>query len=232
LGLATAAVLAVFVLRYLLNPTVTLHGRVTFEGPPLPAVTFSLPGDSQGSRPLDDGSFLLAPDGSLANVLVYIQDGVARGHDLQCEPVRVEQSKCLFRPRVLGVRVNQPVEFTNQDPGSHTVSSRPRRNGEFNLSNQPGDQPLSTVFAHPETPPLVVECHVHRRWERAFVGVFDHPWFAVTGPDGTFTLPEKLRPGAYTLVAWHERLGIREHRVFLCWPQEAVRLTIGGPTGS
>ena len=40
------------------------------------------------------------------------------------------------------------------------------------------------------------------------MGVLDHPFFAVTDDDGTFTIPN-LPPGKYTLEAWHEELGPR-----------------------
>jgi hypothetical protein len=40
----------------------------------------------------------------------------------------------------------------------------------------------------------------------AYVGVLDHPYFAVSKPDGSFSIGN-LPPGKYTLAAWHERLG-------------------------
>ncbi len=45
-----------------------------------------------------------------------------------------------------------------------------------------------------------------RPWLRAWVLAFDHPYFAATGDGGAFTLAD-VPPGAYRLVAWHERLG-------------------------
>jgi hypothetical protein len=46
----------------------------------------------------------------------------------------------------------------------------------------------------------------------AYMGVFDHPFFAVTGDDGTFSL-KKLPPGEYTLEAWHETYGTQTTKV-------------------
>jgi carboxypeptidase family protein len=43
-------------------------------------------------------------------------------------------------------------------------------------------------------------------WMNAYVGVLDHPYFAVTAADGTFDL-KSLPPGTYTIEAWHEKLG-------------------------
>ena len=55
------------------------------------------------------------------------------------------------------------------------------------------------------------KCDVHG-WMRAYVGVLDHPFFAVTGPDGTFSL-KGLPPGTYTVEAWHETLGTQTQTV-------------------
>ena len=49
------------------------------------------------------------------------------------------------------------------------------------------------------------KCDVHG-WMNAFAGVLDHPYFAVSKPDGSFTIAN-LPPGTYTLAAWHEKLG-------------------------
>jgi len=52
---------------------------------------------------------------------------------------------------------------------------------------------------------IPIECDVHD-WMSGYAGVVDHPYFAVTGSDGTFSLPN-LPPGTYTLEAWHEEYG-------------------------
>jgi hypothetical protein len=43
---------------------------------------------------------------------------------------------------------------------------------------------------------------------KAYLGVFEHPYFALSGADGRFTLKD-LPPGEYTIEAWHERFGTR-----------------------
>jgi hypothetical protein len=58
---------------------------------------------------------------------------------------------------------------------------------------------------------FTVKCDVHP-WMQAFVGVFAHPYFAVTKTDGKFALAN-LDPGTYEVEAWHERLGTRKATV-------------------
>ena len=50
-----------------------------------------------------------------------------------------------------------------------------------------------------------VKCNVHA-WMNAYVGVLEHPFFAVTDANGRFSIPQ-LPPGTYTIETWHERLG-------------------------
>jgi hypothetical protein len=46
----------------------------------------------------------------------------------------------------------------------------------------------------------------------AWIVVFEHPFFAVSKPDGTFAI-KGLPDGDYTLEAWHEKLGKQEGKV-------------------
>jgi hypothetical protein len=40
----------------------------------------------------------------------------------------------------------------------------------------------------------------------AYIGVVQHPWFAVTADGGKFEL-RGVPPGTYTIETWHEKLG-------------------------
>jgi hypothetical protein len=62
-------------------------------------------------------------------------------------------------------------------------------------------------FAHPEVM-IRIKCNVHG-WMRAYLGMLEHPYYAVTGPDGSFDLTN-VPPGDYTIGVWHEDLGEME----------------------
>jgi len=47
---------------------------------------------------------------------------------------------------------------------------------------------------------------------KAYLGVVSHPFFAVTGDDGTFTI-KGVPPGTYILQTWHEKYGTQEQQV-------------------
>jgi hypothetical protein len=63
---------------------------------------------------------------------------------------------------------------------------------------------LTYAFDKPEMF-MKFQCDVHP-WMFAWVSVFDHPYFAVSGADGKFII-KNVPPGKYTLEATHRKLG-------------------------
>jgi plastocyanin len=128
------------------------------------------------------------------------------------EPVVIDQQKCRYVPRVVGVRVGQALQVKNGDPLLHNVRSDPEINQPFNQGQPVQGMAYTHTFTTREVM-VPITCDVHA-WMRAYVGALEHPYFAVTGEDGAFTLPN-LPPGTYTIAAWHERLGTKEQPVTL-----------------
>lgn len=110
--------------------------------------------------------------------------------------------------------VGQPLEIRNSDPTFHNVHFVSRNNGGFNIGQPRKGLKTVRTFSKPELPGTAFfKCDVHP-WMRAWVGIFDHPFFDVTGDDGSFTI-SGLPPGTYELEAWHEKLGTRTAKVTL-----------------
>jgi plastocyanin len=142
--------------------------------------------------------------GDLQNVIVFISDGLgSQTFQPPSQPVVLDQKGCLYQPRVLAIQANQPMEVVNEDPTSHNIHPTPANNREWNKSEPPGAKAEAT-FAREEIA-IPVKCNIHP-WMRGYVAVFKHPFFAVTGKDGSFDL-SNLPPGTYTIKAWHEKLG-------------------------
>ena len=120
------------------------------------------------------------------------------------EPVLLDQDKCRYSPRVLGVRVGQPLQIRNSDPLLHNVRSNAVINQAFNKSTPVEGMTFDHAFATREVM-VPFKCDVHG-WMNAYAAVLDNPFFAVTGPDGKFEL-KGLPPGTYTIEAWQEKLG-------------------------
>ena len=158
-----------------------------------------------------DDSIAAARDGSLANVFIYVKSGLeGKKFEPPAEPAVMDQKGCWFGPRVLGIETDQKLDVTNSDPVTHNIHPRPHNNREWNQSQDPGSPPLVRHFMAPEIM-VRVKCNIHS-WMHAWIGVVDNPYFAVTGPDGKFSL-SNLPPGNYTIEAWQEDLGTQDTQV-------------------
>jgi plastocyanin len=194
--------------------TVTGDVRVAGAVPAMTQVRFSgFPEcGAQHREPVPAGD-LRVQDGKLAGAFVWLKDGLGdRVFAIPTEPVEIDQSGCLYQPRVAGARVGQTIRFVNGDPLLHNVHGTPKASPPWNVSLSRRGAMREIRLDRPEIM-VAVRCDLHP-WMQAWLGIVDHPYFAVTGPDGAFTLPD-VPPGDYTLAVWHERLGTRETRITL-----------------
>ncbi|MBI3048192.1 MAG: carboxypeptidase regulatory-like domain-containing protein [Acidobacteria bacterium] len=192
----------------------SVAGRVTFAGtaPALaPMRMDSDPNCAAQAPTAPDESFVVGADGALQNVFVYVKDGLGNlRFPVPSTPVVLDQKGCRYVPHVLGAQVGQTVEVLNSDPTLHNVHAVPMANREFNTGQPlPGMKHVHRFSTREVMVPF--KCDVHP-WMFAYIGVLDHPYFAVTGPDGSFQL-NGLPPGTYTVEAWHETLGTQTQMV-------------------
>jgi|PersoiStandDraft_1058852.scaffolds.fasta_scaffold92662_2 hypothetical protein len=195
----------------------TITGKVLLEGTPPPNPVITMLADPVCAS-LNKGNVtseaFVVDNGRLANVFVYIKDGLGNKYvfDTPTEPVTLNQKGCHYVPHVAGVRVAQPFDITNSDDTLHNVHAMPDRNLEFNMGQPVPGLKNTVTFTAPEVM-IPFKCDVHK-WMNAYIGVVDHPYFAVSGRDGTFEL-KTIPPGTYTIEAWHEKLGRQTQTVTL-----------------
>jgi hypothetical protein len=194
------------------SKTGTIAGRVVVEGPVEGSATVKIE-DPFCSREKVPVETVVVDDGGLANVFVYIKDGLDHYYfEVPTEPVKLDQHSCRYIPHVLGVRAEQPLEISNSDATVHTVAAVAKVNRSFNFSQPMQGLKNTTTFNEPEVM-VRLRCDVHG-WMNAFVGVVPHPYFAVTQNGGRFEL-KNVPPGAYTVEAWHEKFGTQTQNVTL-----------------
>lgn len=189
-------------------------GTITFEGTPPPREPIRMNADPNCLKTSDGATsdtVVVGSGGALQNVFVYVKDGLGdRKFPVPSTPVVLDQKGCQYHPHVFGVQVGQPIQIVNSDPTLHNVHASPSANQEFNTGQPIQGMKFSRTFSTKEVM-VPFKCDVHG-WMHAFAGVLDHPFFAVTGPDGTFAL-QGLPPGTYTIEAWHEKLGTQTQTV-------------------
>lgn len=149
---------------------------------------------------------VVGADGALANVFVYVKEGLSGSHPVPSETKLLDQSGCQYKPHVSGIQVGQTLVIRNSDETLHNVHALPSANSEFNNGQPFQGMELEHTF---DTAEVMVpfKCDVHP-WMSSYVGVLDHPFFAVSGPGGSFQI-DGLPAGDYVLEAWHEEFGTR-----------------------
>ena len=192
----------------------TVTGKVKFEGTapaPTPIKLGSDPYCEKASPGLTPENEIVGKDGSVENVFVYVKDGLGnRTFPTPSEPVVLDQKGCHYTPHVLGIQVGQPLQIVNSDDTLHNIHGLPKANKEFNQGQPIQGMKMTHTFSTKEVM-IPFKCDVHG-WMNAWVGVLDHPYYAVTSKDGSFSL-KGLPPGTYTIEAWHEKLGTQTQTV-------------------
>ena len=101
----------------------------------------------------------------------------------------LDQRGCTYRPHVQGMRTGQSLTVKTSDPTAHNVHGFGKANRPFNRSQPAGAGDIAIRMRRDEaSPPMKVKCDIHP-WMNSYVAVVDHPYFAVTGDDGSFELP-------------------------------------------
>jgi len=158
-----------------------------------------------------DESMMVGRKGELANAFVYVKSGLeGKTFAVPAMPVVIDQSGCWFHPRVMGIQVGQVLQVVNSDPVTHNIHPMAQVNRDWNHSQGAGDPPLVRKFIKAEIM-IPVKCNIHS-WMHAYIGALEHPYFAVSASDGSFTLAN-LPPGTYMLAVWQEKLGTQEQTI-------------------
>lgn len=186
----------------------TVFGTIEFIGP--------APRDSVVTVTRDQGvcgttirqGAIRASENRLAGALVWLSD-IREGRPLPLSRrFELVQNRCTFDPRIqpviaggaLNVRAHDPIISRSVVVDTRTLDTLAVL--PFTDAGEviPLDVPLR------QSALLEIGSTTHP-WMRAWVAVFDQPYFAESGTDGAFRLDE-VPPGTYTVRAWHPRFGV------------------------
>src|SRR5579864_2862523 len=175
-----------------------VSGKVTLNGVPSKPKAFDLSKEPvcaqmHNADPLFPEAVLIGPGNSLRNVVVYISTGAPYPGPVPATPVLFDQQGCHYTTHVLAFRAGQEVKISNSDPLSHNIHPLAKVNREWNKIQPPGTPPFAYSYENEEFIP--VKCNIHA-WMQGYFAVLRTPYFAVTGDDGSFVLPD-LPPGRY-----------------------------------
>ena len=189
----------------------TITGKVKFTGtkPVMAKIDMSDEAKCKAKYPAPPTAetVIVNANGTLENVFVYVKSGLPASYKAPAPagPVTLDQNGCRYHPHVLGLMVGQTLEIKNSDGILHNIKAMGKKNRPFNVS-QPNVTTTPRTFTTEEVM-IPLECNVHG-WMNAYLGVLPHPFFSVTGADGSFKI-SGLPPGTYTIEAWHEKYGVQ-----------------------
>lgn len=194
----------------------TIAGKIKFSGAASKAKMIQVTSDAYCTKQHAGGQIaseevVVNSNKTLKNVLVYVKKGLeGKKFATIKEAAVINQHGCWYEPHVLAVMVNQPVKILNSDETLHNIHSMPKVNSGFNFA-QPAKGMETTKTFDKEEMMIPIKCDVHS-WMGGYIGVLSHPYFAVTGEDGSFAL-KNLPPGEYQIEAWHEKFGVQSQTV-------------------
>lgn len=189
----------------------SVTGSVKFQGEPPAMKPIDMGADPickmkhEGNQPTNE-ALVLGDGNTIGNIFVRVIKGLPEGktYPAPAEPAVLTQEGCIYNPHVLVVRLGQTLKVKNPDGTMHNVNGLPEKNKPFNRGMPKNLEEIELQLDQVEDM-FPIKCDVHP-WMRSYAAVIDHPFFDVTEKDGVFTI-EGLPAGAYTIEAWHERLG-------------------------
>ena len=217
----TLIALAWFVAALQVGIAGDVTGKVSFKGTPTPDrdISEELKKDANcgklHTKPVKIRVCIVGPDGGLADTVVILK-GVAgaKSGGSVAAPFILDQKGCEYIPYVAAAQTGQKIVVKNSDPATHNVHPSPVNtaagNKEANQAQAAGGADLTFQFPAAENF-LRFRCDLHP-WMNSYITVVDHPYFAVTGPDGKFTI-KNVPPGKYSIVALHRtvaRTGVEQ----------------------
>lgn len=200
----------------------TVTGVVKFDGTPPPRKAINMSAVPNCAKLRDSPAMteevVPGDNGTLQNVVVYLDGDFSEySFPRSSAPVMADQKGCVYEPHVAALMTGESLQVTSSDTATHNVNAMAKRNRSWNQTEPPGAAPITHQFAREEVA-IRVACNVHP-WMRMYIAVVGHPYFQVTGKDGSFSL-KNVPPGTYTLTAWHERYGTRKQTITIQPKQE------------
>jgi hypothetical protein len=133
--------------------------------------------------------------------------------------IAFDQKVCMFVPRCLVAMAGQTVMVLNSDNLAHNTHTFPSRNPQFNTTVSTG-KGVPLVYSRSEQSPVRVVCDFHP-WMGAYHLPLDHPYGAVSGPDGRFEIAG-LPAGRHEFTVWHEAAGRVDNKLAVDIPVDGV----------
>lgn len=201
--------------------TGTLKGKITLDGEaPVGAKLKIDPGNKDaghcGKGDTEDETWLVGEGKGLGNVVVFLKPPAGSYFKVDMskktwpDAIEIDQPYCAFKPHVSvmfpeyeGKPTGQKLVVKNSAPILHNsrVAGSAFKNPAKGETLAAGGKKEFTLKA--DTQVIKINCDAHK-WMEAYIWAFDHPFAAVTKPDGTFEIKNVPLGVDLSVMAWHE----------------------------
>ncbi|MBI4409651.1 MAG: hypothetical protein HY561_08090 [Gemmatimonadetes bacterium] len=180
-----------------------VKGTVSYRGPAPTPEQLKVTTDADVCGATVPSRHLLVRNSRVANSVVFLEGPIPVA--TRSSAVTLANVRCDFDPPVQVAEAGAVLTLRNLDPLMHNVHLYHTRRtvGNFGLPGRGVEVKNRRALARPGL--IEVECDAHE-WMRAAIWVFDHPYYALTAPDGVFEIRD-VPPGRYVLHSWHAQLG-------------------------
>jgi hypothetical protein len=149
----------------------------------------------------------------LAGAITWLS-GIVSGKQLPvARRYEVLHQRCLLWPRAQAVAVGGTLNIRNMDAAVHILRFTDVASGEVLARVTQSEQGQVVPNEYMLVTPRVIEvtCESHP-WTKAWIHVFDHPYYGVTNRSGMVVM-DSVPAGVHQVVTWHERFGERRDSV-------------------
>jgi plastocyanin len=190
----------------------TIKGRLVWNGamPAPKALSTDKDPEVCGKPPIFDRGFAVdAKTKGIKHGIAYLVAPKGKNPDAEkallakAANVEIDQKNCEFIPYTLAMHKDQTLVFKSSDPVNHNIRYTGFANGGFNQMLGPNASLERKLVAEKRVMPLA--CDIHP-WMKGFVMVLDHPFFAITGEDGSFEI-QGVPAGVQNVVVWQDKVG-------------------------
>ncbi len=190
----------------------TVKGKISRSGERPKRAKMKITQDSKvcGKKPIYDPTLIVDKNNGLANAVVSIEK--VKGGKKRAKPrtLKLDQSGCEYKPHVAATTTGSKVKVINSDATLHNIHAFLDGDTVFNIAMPVEGQKFTKELD--EAGIVLFKCDAGHTWMSAYFLVFDHPYFAVTKKDGSFSIPD-VPEGSYKVTIWHEKLGEKTKRV-------------------
>ena len=175
----------------------SITGKVTFNGTVPTRKIIPTKDVEVCGGPREEALMRVGPDKAVERAVVYLVD-VTKGKAWPAggKTPELDQAKCAFLPDVQVIRAGA-LDVINSDPVLHNTHAYYDKRTAFNLALPNQGQHIPTELKRAGA--VRLDCDAHG-WMEGWIYVVDNPYYAVTGVDGKFTIPD-VPAGNYMLVA-------------------------------